>query len=117
MEMIDQNFCDFLELEIYKAFKHSYNDAIKGFFCDGILLSEPDSHYSQKFVNDKRRVLLKAFIGQDGQTEYELTLKFGDKALSRYARSLDMKACVPDAERQNWFLIDTEERKIEIQLD
>jgi hypothetical protein len=117
MEMIDQNFCDFLEYEICKAFKHSHNDAIKGFFCDGILLSEPDSQYSQKSVNDKRWVLLKAFIGQDGQTEYELTLKFGDKAASRYARALDMKACVPDADKQNWFHIDTIGRKIEIQLD
>jgi hypothetical protein len=115
--MIDQNFCDFLEYEICKAFKHSNNDEIKGFFCDGILLSEPASHYSQKSVNDKRQVLLKAFIGKDGQTEYELTLKFGDKAASRYARALDMKACVPDVDEQNWFHIDTIERKIEIQLD
>lgn len=117
MRMIDHNFCDFLEYEICKAFKQSHNHEIKGFFCDGILLSEPDSHYSQKSVNDKRQVLLKAFIGQDGQTEYELTLKFGDKALSRYARDLDIKACVPDAEKQNWFHIDTIRRKIEIRLD
>jgi hypothetical protein len=61
-------------------------------------------------------VILKAHIGKDGQTEYELTLKFGKKALSRYARNLDLKACVPNPDQQNWFVIDTKRKKIEIQL-
>ncbi|MFA7687799.1 MAG: hypothetical protein WCY25_08030 [Moheibacter sp.] len=52
--MIDQDFCEFLEYEICKAFEHSDNDEIKGFWCDGILTDQPDSYYSQKFVNDNR---------------------------------------------------------------
>lgn len=116
-KIIDQEFCEFLEYEICKAIEHSDNDEIKGFWCDGILLNQPDSSYSQKFVNDNRQVLLKAFIGKDGQTEYQLTLKFGNKALSRYARNLDIKECVLNADKQNWFDIDTKRNKIEIQLD
>ncbi|MBU8883042.1 hypothetical protein KSK37_08110 [Kaistella sp. DKR-2] len=114
---IDQDFCQFLEYEICKAFEHSDNDQIKGFWCDGILLDQPDSSYSPKYVNDNRQVKLKAFIGKDGQDEYELILKFGNKALSRYARNLDIKKCVPSPDKQNWFNIDTERNKIEIQLD
>lgn len=115
--MIDQEFCEFLEYEICKAFEHSNDDRIKGFWCDGVLLNQPDNAYSQKFVNDNRQVTLKAFIGEDGQTEYELTLKFGNKALSRFARNLDINQCIPNPDRLNWLDIDTEVNKIVIQLD
>lgn len=115
--MLDQDFCEFLEYEICKVIELSENDEIKGFWCDGILLNQPDSSYSQKIVNENRQVVLKAFIGKDGQTEYELTLKFGKKALSRYARGLDIKECVPNKDKQNWFDIDTKRNKIDIQLD
>ncbi len=116
-KIIDQDFCEFLEYEICNAIEHSDNDEIKGFWCDGVLTDQPDSYYSQKFVNDNREVKLKAFIGKDGQTEYELTLKFGNKALSRYARNFDIKECVPNADKQNWFEIDIKRNKIDIQLD
>lgn len=115
--MLDQVFCEFLEYEICKAFEHSDNDKIKGFWCDGVLLNQSDCFYYPKIVNDKRQVVLKAFIGKDGQTEYELTLKFGNKALSRFARNLDIKECVPNPHKQNWFNIDTKRHKINIQLD
>jgi hypothetical protein len=115
--MLDQDFCEYLEYAICKVFKQSNNDQIKGFWCDGVLLNQPDITYSQKFVNDNRKVILKAFIGNDGQTEYELTLKFGHKALSRFARNLDLKECVPNPDKQNWFDIDPKRNKIEIQLD
>lgn len=117
VKIIDRDFCEFLEYEICKAFVHSDNDEIKGFWCDGVLTDQPDSYYSQNFVNDNREVKLKAFIGKDGQTEYELTLKFGNKALSRYARNLDIKECIPNPDKQNWFDIDTKRNKIEIRLD
>ncbi len=115
--MITQEFCEFLEYEICTAFEHSDNEEIKGFWCDGVSLSEVDYRYSQKFVNDNREITLKAFIGKDGQTQYELTLKFGNKALSRYARSLDIKECIPNPDKPNWFNIDIIRKKIEIRLD
>lgn len=115
--MLDQEFCEFLAYELSKAFGNSNNELIKGFWCDGVLLNQSDSHYSQKFVNDNRQVILKAFIGNDGQTEYELTLKFGSTSLSRYARSLDMKETIPNSGKSNWFDIDTKLKKIEVQLD
>lgn len=115
--MLDQDFCEFLEYGICKALKHADNEEIKGFWCDGVLLSEPDIYYSQKFVNDNRELKLKAFIGKDGQSVYELTLKLGNKALSRFAGNLDIKECVPGPGKQNWFDIDTRRNKIEITLD
>jgi len=44
-------------------------------------------------------------------------LKLGNKAISRHARNLDIKECMPDPEEPDWFDIDTEKRRIEIQLN
>ena len=115
--MIDSGFCLHLEYKIGEAFEFSDNEEVKGFWCDGVMLSEPNSNYSQKFVNDNRAIILTAFIGKDGQSKYELLLKFGRKSLSRYARNLDIKECIPNIEKTDWFIIDTKLKKIEIQLD
>ncbi|MCF8254139.1 MAG: hypothetical protein K9H61_11865 [Bacteroidia bacterium] len=105
--MLDRDFCDFLEFEICKAFENSANEQIKGFWCDGVLLKKDENDYSQKLVINKRQVQLKAFIGKDGQTEYELTLRFGEKALSQFVKKLSIKNCFPNASAPNWFEIDT----------
>jgi hypothetical protein len=115
--MVDNDFCVHLEYVICNALKYSDDDRINGFWCDGVILDLPDNAYSHKFVNDNRQITLKAFVGKDGQEEYELTLKFGVKALSRFARNLDIMVCIPNPDEKNWFKIDTEQRKIELQLD
>ena len=115
--MLDNKFCGFLEHEISKAFAKSNNDEVKGFWCDGILLPTFENEYSKKFVNDNRKIVMIAFVGLSGQEKYELTLKFGNKALSRYARDLDIIECVPNSENYDWFDIDIERQTILIQLD
>jgi len=115
--MFDQDFCQFLEYEICKAFQHSNNEEIKGFWCDGVLSFAAGHSYSQKAIHDSRKITLKAFIGKDGQSEYELVLKLGNKALSRHARNLDIKECIPDPEEVDWLDIDIKKRRLEIQLD
>lgn len=115
--MIDQNFCDVLEHAVSGALRYLHSDETKGFWCDGILLSQSAINYSKKHVNEHREVLLKAFIGKDGQTEYEMILRFGDKSLSRYARRQSIEECVPDTDKRNWLVIDTYNKIIEVQLD
>ncbi|SDF75568.1 hypothetical protein [Chitinophaga filiformis] len=115
--MLDQDFYQFLEYEICKAFQHSNNEEIKGFWCDGVLPFATGHSYSQKSIHDSRKITLKAFIGKDGQSEYELVLKLGNKALSRHARNLDIKECIPDPEEVDWLDIDIKKRRLEIQLD
>lgn len=77
--LLDHDFCETLEYKISKALESINDEKIRGFWCDGILLSEPDKYYSQKFVQDNRQVQMRAFVGKDGQTAYDLTLKFGNK--------------------------------------
>ena len=112
--MIDENFCEFLEYEICKVLQSL--DQPTDFWCDGVLKSQSDYSYSKKFVNDNRKMTFKAFIGKDGQQEYELTLKFGSKALSRFARNLDIKECLSNPRHPDWVNIDIERKIIVIQL-
>ncbi len=112
--MLDQNFLTFLEYEISKVFDNTPDEEFRGFWCDGLLLSEPEQDYSIKYVNDNRLVVLKAFLGKDGQTEYKVLLHFGNKTLSRYARGLSLQECLPCSD---WFSIDINKKTVEIYLD
>src|SRR5690242_19413700 len=113
--MIDEDFCITLEYELCKAFEFSDLETVRYFGCDGVLMSEPDMYYTKKYINDNRKTTFKAFIGNDGQTEYKLILLFGPKALSRMARDLDLTECIPDPENPDWFNIDTDKNIIEVQ--
>jgi hypothetical protein len=115
--MLDKDFCDHLEIEICNALKEIDNPDTKGFWCDGVVPSEPDQYYSQKFINDKREATLRAYIGKVRQSIYELTLIFGTKALSRYARNLSILECIPNSGNLDWFSIDVQKSTIEIRLD
>ena len=115
--ILDQEFCEFLENEISEALSSSTEERLKGLWCDGILLPHAENEYSKKSVNDNRQFIMTAFVGQTGQDKYELTLRFGPKALSRYARDLRLEECVPNPERNDWYDIDIGNRKMVIQLD
>lgn len=114
--MINQDFCDFLEYELCDAFAFSDNELVKGFWCDGVLLPSFKNHYSQKFVNDNRKITMIAFVGKKGEDEYELTINLGSSALSKYARGLDISDCVPDFKKPHSFDIDTLKKKLTMQF-
>jgi hypothetical protein len=115
--MLDPSFCEILEYKLCDVLSELDNANLKGFWCDGVILSEDDQHYSQKYVNDNRQVKMKAFIGKDGQTIYNLNLMFGSKSLSRYARNLDIIECIPKADYESWFKIDIAKKEIEVCLE
>ena len=58
---------------------------------------------------------MTAYTGKSGQEKYELTLRFGKKALSKYVRDLDIKECIPDIEDEGWFNIDVFNKQVTIQ--
>ena len=115
--MLDQNFCEFLEYEITKALSESTDERLKGFWCDGVLLPHNENEYSMKSVNDNRQVVMTVFTGRTGQDKYVLTIRFGRKALRRYARDLRLEECMPNTADNNCLEIDTVNKKIVIQLD
>jgi len=115
--MLDNEFCEILEHKISKVFTNSTSEKVKHFWCDGVLLPTFENDYSKKFVNDNRKIIMTAFIGLSGQDKYELTLNFGNTALSKYARDLQISDCIPSPDNTNWFDIDVERLTIVIQLD
>lgn len=116
--MLDQDFCNFLEYKICAALREIDNEAVAGFWCDGVILPTNERGYlTLQHVKHHRKMIFKAFAGKGGQSEYELTLKFGDKALNNYAKNLDLKECVPYRDDLNWFDIDPEKKQIWIQLE
>ncbi|ACU57656.1 hypothetical protein [Chitinophaga pinensis] len=109
--MIDRQFCDMLAYRLCDAFKYAGDNNLSAFWCDGILLPENVS------VSGKRTVVMKAFIDKSGQTAYRMTLKLGNKALSRYTRGLRIEECIPDEGFDSWVWVDTINEEIEVQLN
>lgn len=70
----------------------------------------------KKQINDKRCVIMKSFTGKTGQEEYQLTLLFGSKSLSRCARDLRIEEYVPDPEDSDWLEVDTVKKKRTVRL-
>jgi len=114
--MLDKEFCTFLEYHLSRSFKFSGEESTRSIWCDGIALPSDENDYSIKSINDKRHILTRAYLGKDGQEQYTMMILFGNKALSRYARGLDIKNCIPEIEENDWYEIDTTNKKIIIQL-
>ncbi|MCE3229318.1 MAG: hypothetical protein K0S32_3869 [Bacteroidetes bacterium] len=113
-DSFDQDFCSFLEYEIGKALEKSEDKIISSVWCDGI--SHVSLDKSKKLVNQFRKLTTLAWLGKNGQDEYQMTVRFGDKALSRYMRDLDLKMCAPSVESSDWIEIDVEKKTIVVQL-
>jgi len=104
-----------LEFKISGILHETQVPELKGFWCDGIYLTSTDHQLKKKFINDHRKVQLKAWLGKTGQDEYEATIFFGKKAMSSYARNLRLVDSIP-SDSNDWFEIDIEKKLIEIFL-
>lgn len=96
----------------------STDPELKGFWCDGVSWFPTKSQLTKKHINDKRKIVTKAWIGKTGQTEFKATINFGQKALSKYAKGLGLTGTIPELELDlEWIEIDIENKTIEINLD
>lgn len=112
----NKEFCTRLEYHLEATFEKSNREDLKGFWCDGV--SEPllEKQLSKKYVNDNRKIVTKAWIGKDGQTEYEMTIHFGKYTLRRYSKGTALTDCLPSDETMDWIDIDTKNKTIEVRL-
>ena len=112
-----QAFCSQLEYRLCQTFENSSRPDLSGFWCDGVSWDPvPDTQLTKKSVNDSKCVVTRAWIGKDGQDEYEMTIQFGKYALRRIAKGTEMNDCIPSSETMDWIDIDTAKRTIEIRL-
>src|SRR5688572_24475821 len=115
-ESFNRDFCVHLEYHLGRTFAKSNDKKFQGLSCDGILDPFIESKLTKKNVNDTRTILTTAFIGHDGQDKYEMTIKFGQHSVRRYAKGADMTDCLPGEESMDWITLDIENKKIEIRL-
>jgi len=116
--VFNEEFCTKLEFRICRELEKSEDPELKGFWCDGISWFPNENQLTKKHVNDKRKIETKAWIGKTGQTEFKAIIYFGKKALSKYAKEMDLIGCIPDLESQaEWIDIDLTKNLIKIQLN
>jgi len=113
--MLDNEFLEFLEYTICKAYVETGNKETK-FWCKSVSLSQPEYCYSQEFVKDNKKIILKALVGKFGNLEYDLHLKFGAASSTLFSKNLDIKRCIPNPKKQQLFSIDFENNSINVEL-
>jgi len=112
-----EGFWTMLEFKLSGELYQTTIPELKGFWCDCIYLPPTDPQLKKKFVNDNRKIFLKAWLGKTGQEVYDATVHFGRKAQSVYARDLPLLNCIPDEESDGiWFEIDVKTKTIDIYL-
>ncbi|MEM9390804.1 MAG: hypothetical protein AAGA02_10040 [Bacteroidota bacterium] len=112
----NEEFCIYLEYQLCYLFEYHNHEDLRGYWCDGVSFPMPDYQLTKKHVNDKRRIITKAWIGEDGQDEYEMTVLFGKYSLRRYARGTSLVDCIPDYKSMDWIEMDIDEKTIQIRL-
>jgi hypothetical protein len=114
----NEEFCTRLEYRICHELEKSTDSELNGFWCDGVSWFPSEKQLTKKHVNDKRKIETKAWIGKTGQMEFKTTVQFGKKALSKYAKGMELTECIPSLESQyEWIEIDLENKSIIIKID
>ena len=114
-EPFDKEFCEYLEYHLTRTLRNSQDKEVSKLWCDGVAMPD-SSQLTKKNVNDKRQIKTKAWIGVDGQTEFELIVKFGDYSLRKYSKGTSLAECVPDDNSIDWVTFDEKEKSIELRL-
>ncbi len=115
-ESFNRDFCEHLEYHLGRTFANSDDKELQGLWCDGVLDPFIESQLTKKNIKDTRTIVTTAFIGHNGQGKYEMTIKFGQQSLDRFANGSSMTDCLPSEESMDWITLDIENKKIEVRL-
>lgn len=115
-ESFNEDFCRQLEHHLTRTFGNSEDKTLRGFWCDGVSMPFIESQLTKKSVNDTRKIVTKAWLGYDGQTEFEMTIHFGQYSQRHFANGSDLTDCLPGDDSMDWIGLDIERKTIELQL-
>jgi hypothetical protein len=115
-ESFNEEFCSELEYRLTRFFAQSADSKLKGLWCDGILMPSEDSQSIKGKANDRLTILTKAWLGSDGQGEYEMIIRLGQCALRRHAEGANLAECIPGEESVDWVTVNMDKKTIELQL-
>lgn len=116
-QSFNKEFCSHLEYLLSATFEKLEREDLIGFWCDGVSsIPESEKQLSKKSVIDTRKIITKAWISKDGQSEYEMTIHFGKHSLRQYAKEAPLTDCLPNDDTMDWIDIDITNKTIEIRL-
>jgi hypothetical protein len=79
----NEDFCTHLEYKL--NFEGLEDENVKGFWCDGVSHIPADvKGLSRSKIEKDKEIKTKAWIGRDGQDEYEMTILFGGRSIEHY---------------------------------
>jgi hypothetical protein len=111
----NHDFCSHLEHKL--DFNQLDNSKVKGFWCDGVDHFTSDlKSLAKSHIQNNKMIKTKAWIGLDGQEEYEMTIRFGEKSIANYKNDLSLIDCIPDNSCGDWIKIEPDRKEIEIKL-
>jgi len=110
------DFCSNLEWNL--DFQNLKNQNVENFWCDGIdHLPKDIKSLLYKNIKKNKQIITKAYIGNTGQDIYEMKIKFGELSVENYKNQKSLIECIPkNNENPNWIKINTESKKIEVEL-
>ena len=112
-QSFDKDFCDHLEYHLSRTLRNSSNNKIKWLWCDGVM--QPLNEPNKNSINSSQ-IITEAYIGVDGQSIYQMTIKLGALSLQKYISGQDLIDTLPSEESLNWIFLDLDSKTIQIQL-
>ena len=113
--VFNNEFCTHLEWKI--DFENLGIEGLKRYWCDGVDPIPYDlKSLSKENIRKNKKIITRAWIGEDGQGVYEMEIKFGEKSVENYINGLSLIECIPDKEDKDWIKIELENNRIEVQL-
>ncbi len=110
--MYTNDFCLFLEFHLSKCLFEETDPEIKGFWCDGV---DYNGETDQQVIGLKR-VKTIAYLGKSGQEPYTMIINFGNRSIDALKNRTPLEHCVPEEGRTDWYVIDLDEKEIELFL-
>ena len=109
------DFCAHLENRL--NFDDLDNEELSGFWCDGVSHLPYDIiSLTKSNIEKNKKITTKAWIGKDGQDEYEMTIYFGDLAVEKYKAGLALTDCIPEGTCKEWMSIQISKKTITLKL-
>jgi len=112
----NKEFCEILEYHLSKTLRNSSNQKLKFLWCDGIKLPFDENQIHVNII-DSKQIVTNAYIGLNGQDNYEMIINFGACALDKYIHGSTLVDCLPNEESTDWLHIDLNQKTIRLQLN
>ena len=107
----------YLEYHLCRTFASSHDEDVKILWCDGVsCLTVTDNQQTLENIIKTGEITTRAWIGRNGQDEYQMTIVFGKRSKASYQKGEALNACIPPENKNDWYEIDSQKKTIKIQL-